>query len=232
MIGIRHTLALGVTIAAVLAAVPFGCREVLGIESRGSDALTCDAYCSSIATACTAADGDLQYAATAGCLALCATFPVGTLEDDGVNTLGCRIRQTGLVENGAEGVCAAAGPGGDALCGLNCQSFCHSAVQVCPTDFDSEADCLTKCADIPDCSSTAPYSVNPNPTVLPNENSLQCRLYHLTAATLDPMTHCPHVLGIGYCSPSLPPACGGDAGAGSEGDDGGDAGGSDGGDGG
>jgi len=217
MICIRHTLACGVALVAVLAAVPFGCREVLGIETRGSDDLTCDAYCSSIAAACTADQDHLQYGSTAACLALCATFPVGTLEDDGPNSLGCRIRQVGLI--GAEGICAAAGPGGDGYCGTNCASFCHSAVQICPTDFATEAACVSACADIPDCPL---YAVDPNATTLPNDNSLQCRLFHLTSAALDPVKHCPHVLGIGYCSPTYP-ACGGPPGT-DGGTDGGDGG--------
>lgn len=195
MIGLRHTLACCAAVFAVLAAVPLGCRQVLGIESRGSDNLTCDDYCTSIATAC-GAQGTLQYGSNAACLALCATFPVGTLQDDGPNTLGCRLRQVGLI--GAEGVCAAAGPGGDGLCGSNCDSFCHSAVQVCPKDFESEEACQAICAGLPDCPS---YFVDPSATTPPNQNTIQCRLYHVTAAALNPVTHCPHVLGIGYCTP-------------------------------
>jgi hypothetical protein len=211
MVSLRHAVACCAAIVGVLAAVPLGCRQVLGIEARGSDDLTCELYCNSIATACTGADDDLQYGSTAACLALCATFPVGTLQDNGPNSLGCRIRQVGLV-GGAEGVCAGAGPGGDGYCGSNCQSFCHSAVQICPMDFASEADCLAVCANIPDCSPPdPPYFVDPNMTTLPNVNSIQCRLYHLTSASLDPVTHCPHVLGIGYCSPSNPACEGPDA---------------------
>jgi hypothetical protein len=36
-------------------------------------------------------------------------------------------------------------------------------------------------------------------------NSVQCRLYHASAATLDPTVHCPHVAGVGPCSPTATP---------------------------
>ena len=47
-----RSLALGFAVAA---AVPLGCRNVLGIQSLGDDALTCDAYCDAIDSACAGA---------------------------------------------------------------------------------------------------------------------------------------------------------------------------------
>ena len=41
---------------------------------------------------------------------------------------------------------------------------------------------------------------------IPDYAAVQCRYYHLTAATVDPTDHCPHVAGVGFCSPTLP-AC-------------------------
>ncbi len=198
-----RALAILVTAAAIVATVPLGCRQVLGISSFGNDALTCDTYCDAIAASCTATE--LQYGSRDACMGLCATFPVGTTGDTTGNTLGCRIHMLTLLD-GAEGTCAAAGPsgtnaaGGDQCADTECDTFCNSALQVCPTDFTSLADCTSKCTALPIC--TKPYEV-PSDTCIPDYGSVQCRYYHLTAATLDAAEHCPHVVGIGYCSPKL-----------------------------
>jgi hypothetical protein len=202
--------------AALTALVPLGCRTVLGIEPLGSDTLTCDLYCDTIASACTGAT--LQYASRDACMGLCATFPVGTLQDNGVDTLGCRLSLAMAISNTGEGSCAGAGPGGAGDCGTDYASFCASAVQVCPTDFKDVTDCaaLTAPSIVPECGT---YSVTLGGT-LPDVNSIQCRLYHLTAATLDPVTHCPHVLGLGLCRVDGPQCDGSDGGT-TDGGDGG-----------
>jgi hypothetical protein len=182
--------------AAVTAAVPLGCRNVIGIQQLGSDELTCDAYCDAIGAVCT---GDqLQYVTRDACMGLCPTFPVGTLGDIGVNTLGCRLAIAKSLAGG-EGACVGAGPGGAGYCGSDCDSFCASAVQVCPTDFASDQACRALCLLIPECPN---YFVTPG--VTPDADTIQCRLYHLTAASLDPTTHCPHVRGEELCTPTSP----------------------------
>jgi uncharacterized membrane protein YgcG len=184
--------------AAVAVSVPLGCRNVIGITSLGDDALTCDAYCDLMATACT---GDkLQYVSREACIGLCATFPVGTLDDTLKNTLGCRIRQASALASTGEGSCTGAGPGGDTFCGSNCEGFCTEALAACPQDFKTLAACQTACQPLADCGN---YFVVPD--VLPDFNTIQCRLYHVTAASIDPTDHCLHVLGEGgFCTPTSP----------------------------
>jgi hypothetical protein len=194
----RTLLALVVVSAPIAALTPFGCRQILGIQDLGDDGLTCDTYCSVIAEAC---KGDnLQYASTDACMGLCATFPVGTLNDMTGNTLGCRVNQANTILNTHDGNCAAAGPPGAGVCGTDCESFCASLTQVCPTDFKSTIGCEVACAKVPD-STCPPFFVDLN-AGLPNTDSLQCRFYHLTAATQDPSLHCPHAIGEnGFCTP-------------------------------
>jgi hypothetical protein len=193
---LARTFTLLLTAAAVGALVPLGCRQVFGIQEVGSDALTCDLYCDTIATGCTGSK--LQYVSRDACIAVCNNLPVGTTADQTGDTLGCRLNLATKIATTGEGDCAAAGPGGGDVCGPDCDSFCEVALKVCPSDFAGPIACHAACAQLPnDCG---PYAVVPN--VTPDTYSVQCRLYHLTAATLDPATHCPHVKGVGLCTPT------------------------------
>jgi hypothetical protein len=199
-----------IVLAAILAAgLPIACRSILGIEEReldpalvdggqdgASDPLSCEAYCAAVAVACTGEN--LQYRSTAACLGLCQTWPVGTLADTTGDTLGCRINQTTVAGNtGERSDCAGAGPGGNGICGTNCASFCASLAIVCPTDYDgSAADCMTDCGRLPSCGD---YHVDPAQD--PDDDTVQCRLFHLTSATQSATTHCPHAMGLIKCIP-------------------------------
>ena len=206
MTNLKRALALAAFGLAVAAAVPLGCRGVLGIQSLGNDALTCDAYCDAIDSACT--DGNLQYASCDLCMALCATYAVGTLQDSRQDTLGCRIHMLTLI-NGAEGSCAAAGPmgvnpiGGDQCAPTACDAFCNSALQICPSDFTSLKDCMSKCECLPPCKQAYEVPSGDAASCIPDYAAVQCRYYHLTAASVDPTDHCPHVAGVGFCSVNL-----------------------------
>jgi hypothetical protein len=204
MITVRRALAVLLSVFTIAATVPLGCRQVLGISSLGDDAVTCDSYCDNITAACTGKN--LQYGSRDACMGLCATLPVGTQADPTGNTLACRIHKLSLL--GEEGSCAAAGPAGEdpnssEQCTTGCEMLCTGALQVCPEDFKTKSACMTACEALPICGES--FDV-PTDSCIPDYGSVQCRIYHLTAATLDPETHCPHVAGMGYCSPTLP-AC-------------------------
>jgi hypothetical protein len=85
-------------------------------------------------------------------------------------------------------MCTRAGPGGDATCGMNCESFCASTLQICADQnippYDSEAECLTACAGY---SALERYDAGDI-----GGNTFACRLYHMTAASTEPLTHCQH----------------------------------------
>lgn len=207
---------------ALFALVPAGCREILSIEERqydpsladgGVPALSCDAYCDSIISLCTGQK--LQYSSRDACIGLCSTFPEGTLDDTGGNTLGCRIH---VLETSAAMIetsdCAAAGPGGDGTCGTNCDSFCTSMQTVCPQSYESKGDCMTECSPLIECGT---YYVDPE--VTPDNPSIQCRLYHMSAGAInilskdgDELTpsqtkHCPHATGETECIAFADPQC-------------------------
>lgn len=210
MIARFHRLPLVLAGLLTASALPLACRGILGIEERefdptvvvdggdagAPDALSCAAYCDAVALACK--DQNLQYASTAACLGLCATWPVGTSADLTGDTLGCRINQTKVAANTGElADCAAAGPGGNGTCGTNCESFCASLAIVCPTDYDGSASsCLGDCLRLATCGD---YHVDTAHD--PDDQSVQCRLFHLTSATQSASTHCPHAMGLIKCVP-------------------------------
>ncbi len=143
--------------------------------------LDCTSYCGAILTRCT--DVRAQYGTMAECVASCGLLPVGTLGEMAGNTLGCRVYHTEAAGEDAEAHCEHAGPGGGSMCGATlCEGFCSIAPTTCPTQWQAN-NCATRCGQL---TSTPPYNI------ASSGDTAECRLYHLTAATADPTTHCPH----------------------------------------
>ena len=191
------------TMAGLIAALALiaGCRQILSIEERELDPLSCEAYCERIEHDCTA--GRRQFSSVQACMGLCSVYPLGTLEDKTGHTLACRINALEAAEGAIEDSdCAEAGPGGNGVCGDLCESFCTTAFKVCPQTFEGVMECKTACADLITCGL---YSVDPD--VTPNDPSLNCRLYHVSAAAINLLSaeggtltdsqlkHCPHAAG-------------------------------------
>jgi hypothetical protein len=146
----------------------------------------CADYC---ATAMKNCNGDFElYPDLKFCLAVCAAVPEGARTDLAGNSVGCRLhfaQSAALIEKGTS--CTVAGPGGNGVCGDNCDSFCALEAAVCPEIYASKQDCETACATFP---------VKGTYTDLADNqvgNSFECRLYHVTAAAgIDRDFHCPH----------------------------------------
>ena len=205
-------------------AVAAGCRSLLSIEEReydsalddggaeGGATLTCQSYCELLQSTCVGANA--QFSSIDACLGLCSTFPPGSLDDTDGNTLGCRIHVLETAKAMIESSdCAAAGPGGNGVCGSNCESYCTSMMVVCPQTFESLGDCTAVCAPLIECGT---YAVG---ATTPNNPSIQCRLYHLSAASINiqsamagtptdsQTTHCPHASGQTECIADPDPGC-------------------------
>lgn len=143
--------------------------------------LDCASYCGAIQTACT---GTLaQYESVNACLGTCEHLPVGALGDMTGNTLGCRVYHTDFARQDPMTHCEHAGPAGGTMCGTTCEGFCSVAPIVCPTQWQAN-NCAQQCGGL---ATVPPYSINSV------GDTIECRLYHLTNATVDPTTHCPHV---------------------------------------
>lgn len=158
----------------------------------------CDRYCSAVATACTGTNE--QYASLDACLAVCSQLEPGSPGDFTGNTIECRLARAQLAQRTGEAnnYCYSAGPGGAGVCGDDCEGFCALMAQTCPAAMGSYGECLPQCEAVPNLSGP-PENVTYNTTVQ-DGNSVQCRLFHVTAATLDPIAHCVHAAGLAPCA--------------------------------
>jgi hypothetical protein len=161
------------------------------------EAPLCERYCNTVAAACTGENE--QYASIGACLNVCALLEPGA---DGAfmgNNVECRLSRAELAQATGEpaSYCFSAGPGGAGVCGSDCEGFCAIMAQTCTLMGTFDA-CLPQCAQVPDLSKESD-DVKYN-TSMQSGDSLQCRLYHVTAATLDAVTHCSHAAGVALCS--------------------------------
>ena len=154
----------------------------------GSDAAvqaaSCTSYCTTITSACTGATLS-QYGSMATCMASCNHFPVGTAGDQSGDSLQCRAYHATAAVADPNTHCVHAGPSGAGVCGTPCQGFCDLAVAECATQYPAAGSCATTCAGF-----TAGSAFNAS---IQSGNNLSCRIYHATAASTDPTTHCPHI---------------------------------------
>ena len=152
--------------------------------------LSCANYCAAIEANCE--EGNQQYSSTSNCMASCALFAQGTADDMGGNTLGCRFNHANLAAEDPVVHCKHAGPGGNGVCGSNCEGFCAVAVGACKDQavkpYADEGVCKQECANF---ATTPEYSAS-----VTSGNSLSCRIYHAQFASTLPDTHCAHVTPI------------------------------------
>src|SRR6188768_1239730 len=130
-------LSLGVSAFALGA-----CQAIAGIEDRtyvaaggGSNVTTtsaeCQEYCAKSREVC----GDLLYRTADTCLATCALMP---LKGANTNSVACRTQELEralLTQEDTEKYCASAGPGGNGVCGSNCENYCELYAQACTDGF-------------------------------------------------------------------------------------------------
>jgi hypothetical protein len=186
---------LGLFAALVLA----GCSGILGIEdhvylgadagnagdgSDGAASQLCQEYCDVVLKNCVG-----QYAVYTGmetCLGVCSKLPPGDrLEPLDDNSVACRKRQADQAETEPQFFCPLAGPGGGGKCGSNCDGWCTLIKAACPDNLAAVPDCVQACSALKDVGT---FDVVANH----EGDTLQCRLVHVSTATVDPTTHCPH----------------------------------------
>ena len=160
--------------------------EVVVDSDSSGETVTCDEYCQTVLDVCL--DDNAQYTTLSQCQQICAHMNVGNVEDTAGNTLSCRDHFALEAIEATSVHCRSAGPGGNGVCGTNCESFCQLQNEVCigaNQQFSSVAACMSVCAGF---DNTIPYSSS----VL-GGNSLSCRISHLSLASGAPDTHCPHI---------------------------------------
>jgi len=173
--------------ASLLVLCGVGCESIAGIEQRHlGDSTDCIDYCDALELNCSE---EPQYTTREVCLATCKKFPPGDRFDPSLhtNTLACRLTEATDTHPEA-GRCAAAGPGGNGVCGSDCESYCLLFAATCPTEFGSQTQetCVSQCAGLARASEF-------NAQEHGSGDTLDCRLVHVSSAAALPGTHCPHV---------------------------------------
>jgi len=157
-----------------------------GDDGGMTSELTCANYCTAITANCTGTNQ--QFSGMNECMSSCMHYPVGVAADTSGNTLGCRTYHAGAAMTGPDVHCRHAGPGGDGVCGANCESFCALVLGECTGALmqygGDMGTCMTACAGF---ATTPAYNSSQT-----SGNTFACRLYHATAASVNPTTHCPH----------------------------------------
>ena len=136
---------------------------------------TCADYCKFVTLNCH--DINAMYKDEAACLKACPAIPVGQGEDMSGDTLGCRLNHAHAALTLPAGECTAAGPGGDNVCGANCDGFCQMAVKFCPQIWGDDKACQADCATF---DTNTWYSAN-----VVTGNNLACRMFYATMAGED-----------------------------------------------
>ena len=170
-------------------------------DLSGGVAPTCAAYCAKIQMNCTAGSSDagsnVQYAMSSDCTNQCMTaaaWPAGMTGDQSGNTIGCRLYHAGAAAADPVLHCPHAGPTGGNVCGSYCDNYCQLMAKNCTgSNAIYTANCMSQCITIPTFGHANDAS----------GNTVQCRIYHLSLAASDPVTHCPHarIAGDGPAGP-------------------------------
>ncbi|MEY2929701.1 MAG: hypothetical protein RL033_450 [Pseudomonadota bacterium] len=157
----------------------------------------CLSYCDTIMAGCT--DANAQYASPTACLLVCEKLPVGTPGATSGNSVECRNSKAALALSTGEGAnyCFTAGPGGGGVCGQDCDGYCSVMMASC-REFSTVSQCTADCSIVPNLAQSS--VVQTYNTSMQSGNTVQCRLFHVTASTLDPVLHCPHASGLTPCN--------------------------------
>lgn len=166
-----------------------------GAGGADPSASLCERYCSTVMTGCSGAFA--VYTTLETCLALCQFMPEGSASDRSGNSVWCRLHAAESAPDEVPHYCSIAGPGGNGVCGTNCESLCQLREGVCSAYVEGDTEsCLEQCAKLEDRDifstdlSVGQYS----------GAHVQCRLYHLSAAASDDAErHCQHVDGAAPC---------------------------------
>ncbi len=177
-------LVIGLAVSALGA-----CQALAGIQDRTFDGPSeqCKSYCALAQQVCVGTSA--LYSTLDTCYGICALLPIGDPNEPTGDTIACRTNQLTLAQStdepgGAAEYCAHAGPATQGTCASNCASYCTLFSGACPKE-PSALDCISQCAGLTD---TMSFDVNSNYY----GDTLQCRLVHTSAATVDPTEHCPH----------------------------------------
>jgi hypothetical protein len=167
------------------------------LEGCSGDSAVCLEYCDTVQAACS---GEFSvYVSRPICLAVCRHLEPGRPGDDGVNTVQCRLRQAQFAADQFDFLthCPPAGPGGGDFCGSNCEGLCTILQSACVNNqqFLSFDACMENCLTTPDMG-----DYNTADPEMSEGDSVQCRLWHVSASAEAIKPHCPHAAGASPCT--------------------------------
>ena len=150
-----------------------------------SPSAACTDYCDTVMSACVGEN--VVYVTNAACLSVCALLEPGDPEEPSGNTVACRKLSAIRAEREPDENCSSAGPGGNGTCGGDCEAYCALYSQVCPDEADAQGieSCAEQCGALVDQTGFDVIADHQGDT-------LECRLVHLTSASLKPAEHCQH----------------------------------------
>ena len=137
------------------------------------------------------------------CLKVCESLEPGVyLGRDGEqtadgNTQACRLREVTAASNLTSDKvehCAQAGPGGNGVCGDDCESYCALMDKFCAPKFEQFTDpnCLANCRGLSPEKRTDSRATLFGAVRHHDGDTLQCRIMHASSASIAPQTHCWH----------------------------------------
>lgn len=170
------------------------CQTVAGIEERKLDPTAADAaspacksYCANVMAACVGKNA--VYETDGKCLAVCAQLEPDLDGEAAGNTLACRaIFAKAALTTEPEENCRAAGPGGDGVCGTDCEAYCDLFAKLCP---DDNLYTLERCNEAcPGVTDQRRFDVSADH----DGDTIECRLVHVSSAAErgKAADHCPH----------------------------------------
>lgn len=203
-----------------------GCQKILGIEERevttndggtsgpvtNPSEADCAEFCSLIEVGCPYESSLSAYKLPTYCPAVCRHFIKTGSEQQSGNNFECRVNEASIAKElaadpgEAESNCQNASPGGGGSCGTNCESYCQLYASICG-EFNPDKDCLTRCPMLRDdnkLNAGVAFGATPDTA----NDTIQCRLAHLSAAAIDTTPHCGHAelnpAEYGPCNPAAP----------------------------
>lgn len=155
---------------------------------------TCEKYCDLVTTNCMGANA--QYASKEECLGFCTYLPLwerrtGAAEEKTSASVACRqYWADGPAKTDPAEVCLSAGPFGGSACGDRCTAFCDVVLSACSPDggaapYEDRGACATACASF-SYRDAGLDGGGEGPSGPAAGDSLNCRLFQLRAAVLDP----------------------------------------------
>lgn len=164
------------------------------LDSGPGPLANCSTYCNDVTTHCTGANA--QYGSYDDCLRFCAHLPLDA--DPGTDTPAKAAPTVACRQYWAESpaqtdpgrYCLAAGPFGGNACGDRCTAFCDVVLDTCtpdagPVPYPSKPECASACANFT-YHDAGTDGGGEGPAGPDGGDSLNCRLFYLRAATLDP----------------------------------------------